>query len=122
MKDPKDKRKYPRFLLPVAHYEGIDKKQIRGVSDVWDVSRNGFRILSPSRIRQGTILNCKINIPGVLDIVCQGEVRWSQPAEKGYWEGLRFTRINVADKIDLLNYAYDYWLETERINNMLNDS
>ena len=122
MKDPKDKRKYKRFLLPVTHYEGMDNKRIRGVSDVWDVSRSGFRISSSSRIKKGTILNCKINVPDFLEIACQGKVQWSRPAAKGYWEGLLFIKIDPTDKMDLLNYAYDSWLEAEKINNILKDS
>lgn len=122
MKDPQDKRRYKRFLLPVTHYEGADDRQIRGVSDVWDVSRSGFRIFSSSRIKKGTVLNCKINIPNVLDIICQGEVQWSQPANRGHWEGLRFLTIDPTDKMDLLNYAYDSWLEAEKINNILRNS
>lgn len=122
MKDPKDKRRYKRFLLPVTHYESMDSKHIRGVSDVWDVSREGFRILSPVIVKKETLLQFKINVPNVLDLVCQGTVCWHEAASKGYWLGLRFVQIDAADKADLLNYAYDYWLETEKTNNLLKDS
>ena len=117
MKDPQEKRKFKRFLLPVAHYEEMDGKHISGISDVWNVSRSGFRILSPVAIKKGTVLHFRINVPNVLNIVCEGKVRWGGVASgKMYWLGLCFTKIDPADKMDLLNYGYDYWLETEKTN------
>ncbi len=108
-----DKRKYKRFPLPVAHYQSRDDKKIRGVSDVWDVSREGFRIHSSSSIPKGAMLDFKINIPGAPEIHCRGEVCWTRVSEKGYWEGLRFTKINVTEKTLLLEYGYEAWLKAE---------
>jgi len=66
-------------------------------------------------IEKGTLLNIRINVPRVLDFVCEGEVRWSEMApDKTYWLGLCFTQIHPSDKMKLLNYGYDYWLETEK--------
>ncbi|OGX14396.1 MAG: hypothetical protein A2351_03905 [Omnitrophica bacterium RIFOXYB12_FULL_50_7] len=114
MKESQEKRKFKRFALPVAHYEEIDGKHISGVSDVWDVSRGGFRILSPVPIDEGAVLRFKISVPKSLDIVCEGKVRWGGAASGNrYWLGLYFTKIAPADKMDLLDYGYDHWLEAE---------
>lgn len=120
MKDPRDKRKFKRFVLPVAHYEGTDGHgHICGVSDVWDVSRSGFRIVSPILLKKGTHLHFRINIPQMLEIICEGKVCWCGAASgKMYWVGLSFIKIDPSDKADLLNYGYDSWLETEKINHM----
>ena len=111
-----EKRKFKRFPLPVAHYEGKDDKGIRGVSDVLDVCRDGFRILSAGDIKKGTLLEFKINVPDVLDIWCKGKVCWSETSEGRHWEGLRFTEIDPADKAELLEYAYKMWVQEERTN------
>ena len=117
MNDPQEKRKYKRFLLPVAHYKGKYEEHISGVSDVWDASHGGIRILSSVVVKQGTLLSVRINVPDVMDFVCEGEVRWDGVApDKMYWLGLSFTQIAPADKMKLLNYGYDYWLETEKNN------
>lgn len=111
-----EKRKFRRFRLPVAHYEGRDDKKIHGVSDVLDVSREGFRILSDEPIKKGTILECRINVPDILDIQCQGKVCWSETAEGYHWEGLRFSRIDPGDKAEFLEYAYKIWVAEEKAN------
>jgi hypothetical protein len=113
MSDPQEKRQFKRFLLPVAHYKGKTEKNISGISDVWDVSHSGLRILSSVALKKGTLLSFRINVPNVLDFVCEGEVRWDEAASgEMYWLGLCFTEINPADKMKLLDYAYDHWLET----------
>ena len=112
-KNDQDKRKFKRFPLPVAHYEGKDDKGIRGVSDVWDVSREGFRILSATSIKRGTVLDFKINVPEVLDVRCQAKVCWSETVEGRHWEGLRFSKVDPAEKAELLEYAYKVWVKVE---------
>jgi len=114
-KNEKEKRKYQRFPLPVAHYQGRDDKGIRGVSDVWDVSREGFRILSSAPIKKGAVLEFKINVPEVLEIQCQGQVCWSGSTQGGYWEGLHFLKIDPIEKEELLEYAYKVWLKNEGV-------
>ncbi len=115
-KSGEEKRKFKRFPLPVAHYEGKDDKGVHGVSDVLDVSRDGFRILSAEIIKKGTVLDFKINVPDVLDIRCKGKVCWSESSEGRHWEGLRFSEIDPADKAELLEYAYKMWVQEERTN------
>ena len=115
MSDPQDKRKFKRFLLPVAHFEEMTGAHISGVSRVWDVSRSGFRILSPVPIKKGTVLRLRISVPNVLDIVCEGTVCWEEAASgKMHWLGLCFAKINPRDKVDLLNDGYDDWLRSEK--------
>lgn len=115
MNEPEEKRKSKRFLLPVALYEEIGGKHICGVSNVWDVSHGGFRLLAPVNISKGAILRCRISVPKVLDLVCEGMVCWTgATSEKKYWIGLCFTKIKPSDKVDLLNYGYDSWLEAEK--------
>ncbi|MBU9888293.1 MAG: PilZ domain-containing protein [Candidatus Omnitrophica bacterium] len=109
-----EKRKFRRFRLPVAHYEGRDDKKIHGVSDVLDVSREGFRILSDEPIKKGTVLECKINVPDILDIQCQGKVRWSATVEGYHFEGLQFSWVDPGDKAELLEYAYRMWVAEEK--------
>ena len=117
MSDPQEKRRFKRFLVPVAHYESKDGKHITGVSDVWDVSHSGLRILSPVVVEKGTLLNLRITVQGVVDFVCEGEVRWDGTApDKKYWLGVNFTRIAPVDIMKLLNYGYDCWLESEKNN------
>lgn len=117
MSDPQDKRKFKRFLLPIAHFEEMTGAHISGVSRVWDVSRSGFRILSPVAIKKGTLLRLRICVPNMLDFVCEGKVRWEEAAhEKMFWLGLCFAQINPRDKVDLLNYGYDDWLKVEKTN------
>lgn len=117
MEDPQDKRKFKRFLLPFAVYEEIGGEHISGVSDVWDVGHGGFRILSPVALKKDTVLEFKITVPKVLDIVCEGSVRWNGAAsDQTFWVGLCFTRINSQDKMALLDYAYDSWIENEKGN------
>ena len=115
MSDSQDKRKFKRFLLPVAHFEEMTGAHISGVSRVWDVSRSGFRILSPVPIKKGTVLRLRISVPNILDLVCEGTVCWGESAPgKMYWVGLSFAQINPQDKMDLLNDGYDDWLRMEK--------
>lgn len=118
-KSQQEKRKYKRFPLPVAHYEGKNDKEVHGVSDVLDVCRDGFRILSLATIKKGTVLEFKINVPGVLDIWCKGAVCWSESSEGHHWEGLRFTEIDPIDKARLLEYAYKMWVQEEIRNRVV---
>lgn len=109
-----ERRKYQRFPLPFAHYESKDKKGIRGVSDVWDVSREGFRIISEISIKRGSVLQFYINVPGVLDIQCEGQVCWSKAIKEGYAIGLRFTAMDPGQKSEFLGYAYKVWVKEEK--------
>lgn len=117
MKEPQDKRKFKRFLLPFAVYEEIGGKHISGVSDVWDVGHGGFRILAPVSLKKDTVLKFRITVAKSLNIVCEGSVCWSGKASgEMFWIGLCFTKIDPKDKMDLLDYAYDTWLANEKKN------
>ncbi len=112
-KNEQDKRKFKRFLLPVAHYQGRDDKGVRGIGDVRDVSREGFCILSPSTLKKGSVLEFKINVTEVLDFRCVAEVCWSEAIGSHHLTGFVFTRIDPDDKAKFLDYAYQAWVRGE---------
>jgi len=109
MPEEQSARRFERFPLSSAYYAYKGENGIHGVSDVLDVSLEGFCIFSPSALEKGLKLDFTLTLPKIPDINFQGEVCWSRPAKGGYGVGLRFITIDPEDRAFLLDYAQRKW-------------
>lgn len=114
----KERRKFKRFdSFMSVKFEVLGKDQLQGLSLSKDLSRDGVKINTNRFLKEGTPVDLEINIPDdPKPVHTSGKVMWSQLSEgqnQGYDSGIRFELMDPVDKFRVLDYAYNYWLETK---------
>ena len=114
----KERRKFKRFdSFMSVKFEVLGKDPLKGLSLSKDLSRDGVKINTNRFLKQGTPVDLEINIPDdPKPVHTSGKVMWSHPSEgqnQGYDSGIRFELMDPVDKFRVLDYAYNYWLETK---------
>jgi len=118
----KERRKFKRFdtYMSVKYEAPKSGKGTNGVSLSKDLCREGLKINSQNSIDEGSLLDLEITIPDdPRPIVTSGEVMWSRPCDgkkQGFDQGVRLLTMDPVDKFRVLDFAYNYWLES-KINN-----
>ena len=89
--------------------------EVSGLSK--DLSREGIKISTGKALSEGSLVDLEIRLPDESrPIRTTGKVMWSracQGEEAGYNSGVCFLLIDPVDKFRVLDYAYNYWLETK---------
>ena len=114
----KERRKFKRFdAFMSVKYQVPEKTDLQGISLSKDLSREGLKMNSPVDLEEGALVDLEINIPDdPKPVQTSGKVMWSRPAEgenQGFDQGIRFLMMDPVDKFRVLDYAYNYWLETK---------
>ena len=114
----KERRKFKRFdaymnvLLHVQDQKATDTSALSK-----DLSREGIKVSTVNPIERGSLVDLEIHLPDeVRPVRTTGKVLWSKPGEggeEGYESGMCFLTIDPVDKFRILDYAYNYWLETK---------
>lgn len=112
-----DKRKYVRFNVSLdakSKAAGWFKPRTRYL--VKDVSKEGFKLNASGPLEEGNMLDLEISVPGKTPpIPATGQVVWNHRLkESGYDIGFRFKSINPGDRFDILDYAYNRWIQARK--------
>ena len=118
-----EKRRYIRWKVPANAYEKWDiptkvkyKIEHAGVGKealCRDISMMGMKLSLSEGVREGTVLEMKIDIPGEKEpILVRGEVAWQREVgkeKKRYFEaGIYFIGIKDADKAKIYAFVYEW--------------
>lgn len=114
----KERRKFKRFdafMNVQFRSQEAKSEEISGLSK--DLSREGIKVNTDRPLQTGTLVDLEISLPDeVRPVRSTGKVMWSKPGngeESGYDSGVCFLLIDPIDKFRILDYAYNYWLETK---------
>ena len=114
----KERRKFKRFdAFMNVHFrsQGTQTSELTGLSR--DLSREGIKVSTDRPLPEGTLVDLEIHLPDETQpIRTTGKVMWSRPGvseESGFNSGVCFLMIDPVDKFRVLDYAYNYWLETK---------
>jgi c-di-GMP-binding flagellar brake protein YcgR len=115
----KEKRKFKRFdaymNVQFRAQESRAKNQGSGLSK--DLSREGLKVNSNSPLKKGDLIDLEIHVPDDAQPVhTTAKVVWSRScpgSDQGTDYGVSFLMIDPVDKFRVLDYAYNYWLETK---------
>ena len=112
----KERRKFKRFdAFMNVQYRTQDGKSGEGVGLSKDLSREGLKISTDHSLNAGSLVDLEIQLPDEnRPIHTTGKVMWSvRGNNENYESGVCFLLIDPLDKFRILDYAYNYWLETK---------
>ena len=114
----KERRKFKRFDAYMSvRYQLSSSEEGKGIALSKDLSREGLKFNSPTRLPEGSDLNLELDIPDdPKPVHTTGRIVWSQSTpgqDQGFDIGIRFTMMDPVDKFRVLDYAYNHWLETK---------
>ena len=114
----KERRKFKRFDAYMSvRYQLPGAEEVKGIALSKDLSREGLKFNSPSRLSEGSTLNLELDIPDdPKPVRTTGKIVWartSQGEDQGFDVGIRFLTMDPVDKFRVLDYAYNHWLETK---------
>ncbi len=114
----KERRKFKRFDAYMSvRYRLPDSEETRGIALSKDLSREGLKINTSTRLPLGSTLDLELDIPDdPKPVRTTGKVVWSQAAaeqDQGFDVGVRFMMMDPVDKFRVLDFAYNHWLETK---------
>ena len=111
----KERRKFKRFDAYMnVQYRSQDSKVHEGSGLSKDLSREGIKVNTDQALQTGTVVDLEIRLPDdSRPVKSTGKVMWSKPITSGFESGVSFLIIDPVDKFRVLDYAYNYWLETK---------
>lgn len=94
-------------------YELMGHQPLKNKAHLKDISREGLRISGKKALLKGSYIDMEIKMPTKNRYIpAFGEVIWSKNLDDTYYDtGMRLTKIQKEDRINLLDYAYDEWLK-----------
>jgi c-di-GMP-binding flagellar brake protein YcgR len=107
-----ERRRFLRFDTALSAICDNIKEKYRAASRVKNISKEGALIVLDRRLGEGEEINLSVDVPGDnVPIFATCQVAWQKdtPDDK-YETGVKFTRIENADKGRLLEYIYLQWL------------
>ena len=110
----KERRRFKRFdvSLDVAFKTPEESGEyLTGVTK--NFSRSGFCFESQSfGTSLKSPLEVKVKLPGEdTYVLVLGDVAWNEQSEEKCWIGIELREMNKVAKRQILDYAYDQWLE-----------
>jgi len=112
----KERRKFKRFdaYMNVQYRSQEGKVAGEGSGLSKDLSREGIKVNTDQALQTGTVVDLEIRLPDDnRPVKSTGKVMWSKPITDGFESGVSFLLIDPVDKFRVLDYAYNYWLETK---------
>ncbi len=106
-----ERRRFLRFQTALHAFCDIFSEKCK--APVKNISKEGALIVLHKQLKEGTELNVSMDVPGDnVPIFASCEVAWQKAPRSGdvYETGVRFTKIDSADKGRLLEYIYTQWL------------
>lgn len=101
-----------------VQYRSQDGGGNEGIGLSKDLSREGIKVSTDRVLSQGSLVDLEIQLPDeTRPVRTTGKIMWSKTGgggeEAGYESGVCFLLIDPVDKFRILDYAYNYWLETK---------
>jgi len=114
----KERRKFKRFGAYMnVDFHAPESKALEGSGLTKDLSREGIKVNTNKPLRTGDLVELEIHLPDeTRPVRTTGKIVWSRPCtgrDQGTDYGVAFMMIDPVDKFRALDYAYNYWLETE---------
>ena len=111
----KERRKFKRFDAYMnVQFRSQEGKTNEGSGLSKDLSREGIKVNTDHALQAGTVVDLEIRLPDDnRPVKSTGKVMWSKPSTSGFESGVSFLLIDPIDKFRVLDYAYNYWLETK---------
>ena len=112
-----ERRKFLRFDLPIdVEAKASGESQVYAIGVTKDFSREGMSLVSRNfDFQPHASLQLKLQLPTQEEsITASGDVIWKRKVDDKWQAGLRFTGIDKASKGEILDYAYDKWLDKLR--------
>jgi len=120
-----DKRTAERLFLPVGFSFSFQDLPLDISSPEWqtpvqleNIGGNGVQFISSTEIKKETTLSLKLNLPDESKaILFKGNVVWSRESfdpslpKKSYVIGIKFNKMNYADRQRFVNYISDSILQ-----------
>jgi c-di-GMP-binding flagellar brake protein YcgR len=116
--DNKEKRKFKRFDAYMnVKFRGQESKVHDGSGLSKDLSREGIKVNTAQAMKNGDLLDLEIHIPDdAQPVKTTAKILWNRPCkgkDQGTDYGVTFLAMDPVDKFRVLDYAYNYWLETK---------
>ena len=114
----RERRKFKRFDAYMSvRYQIPGPKEANGIALSKDLSREGLKINSSTRLPEGTVVDLELDIPDdPKPVRTNGKIVWTEVSrgqDQGFDVGIRFMMMDPVDKFRVLDYAYNHWLETK---------
>lgn len=114
----KERRKFKRFDAYMSvRYQLSQAGETKGIALSKDLSREGLKLNTPSRLPEGSTLDLELDIPDdPKPVRTTGKIVWTQTSQgqdQGFDIGVHFVMMDPVDKFRVLDYAYNHWLETK---------
>lgn len=109
-----ERRRFRRFDVSLDVVFDATSSAVTGITK--NVSRSGICFESTAFDRPlNERMELRVKLPGQDTFVSlSGNVAWTKQVADRYQVGLEFQEIDKAAKVEILDYAYDRWLETQR--------
>lgn len=114
----KERRKFKRFDAYMnVQFRSQEGKASEGSGLSKDLSREGIKVSTDCALPTGALVDLEIQLPDdTRPVRTTGKIMWSRPAnggDNGFDSGVCFLLIDPVDKFRVLDFAYNYWLETK---------
>ena len=109
-----ERRRFRRFDVALDVAFDAEAKAVAGITK--NISRSGLCFESPvfdHRLNEKVELRIKLPEQDTF-IPFSGNVAWTKQVADRYLVGLEFQEIDKAAKVEILDYAYDLWIETQK--------
>jgi len=109
-----DRRKYMRFDIPLdVEYATSDSKSIYRKGSTNNFSREGLGLISNDYdFENSTSLELKVKHPNQdRSITAMADIAWKTKVGDSWYAGLQIREIDKAAKMDILDIAYDKWVQ-----------
>lgn len=110
-----ERRRWLRFETALNALCEIVHEKKKETSQIKNISKDGALLILTKPLRPGTELVVSMDIPGDnIPVLASCEVAWQKEedaAQKNQYEtGVKFVRLEGADRGRLLEYIYSQWL------------
>ncbi len=116
----KERRKFKRFgafmSVKCAANTSRETSAQAAVGLTRDVSRDGLCVNANEPLERGAMVDIEIDLPDdPRPVKTAGKIVWVRRSneDEGIDYGIQFVSMDPVDKFRVLDYAYNYWLETK---------
>jgi len=111
MSSVQERRKAPRFECQSPRECPVDFDGAAAGARLFDLSREGLSLQSPSPLQVNQTYHLKISDPkSRKKISCEARIMWTRTDEKNQCAcGASIVQMDPAEKMDLLDILYDDW-------------
>ncbi len=108
-----ERRRFLRFDTALNALCEIVSDRNKASSKVKNISKEGALLVLTKPLCQGSEIKLSMDVPGDnVPIFATGQVAWQKSeGGSGFETGVKFTKIDSADKGRLLEYIYLQWLK-----------